>query len=159
MPPLGIAFRQNTRPHRMPLSPPSTPEMVGVEKINLAPTNTLTWLGILLANRKDNYPPPRTLDKSWTKRKQTGIKRLYNQSRASKGIVIDEKNSDKYLKGCMKLAGALFIRSPTDPDYAEQDASALGLLFSTKTRFGIPCFLHLIVVTLTPCRTKRPLLS
>ena len=155
-PPSITAIRQTTPPHDLPPSPPGTPQVI--KTTGSAPTNTPTQLGLVLANQKApvKREPPLTLGDSWKKmkEKQAWIMASYKQSYARVGIVINDATAKQYLKGCMKVATAMFIGPPTDPEYAEQHTYALGLVFSSKMRLGTPSFAYLMVVRLNLCTTK-----
>ena len=134
------AIRQTTPPNDLPPSPPVTPQVI--KTTGFPSTNTPTQLGILLANQKATVKrePPLTLGDSWKKmkEKQAWLMASYKQSYASMGIVINDATAKQYLKGCMKVATAMLIGPPTDPEYAEQHTYALGLVFSSKMRLGTP---------------------
>jgi len=160
-PPSITAIRQTTPPNDLPPSPPVTPQVI--KTTGFPPTNTPTQLGILLANQKATVKrePPLTLGDSWKKmkEKQAWLMASYKQSYASMGIVINDATAKKYLKGCMKVATAMLIGPPTDPEYAEQHTYALGLVFSSKMRLGTPRLAYLMVVKLNRKNSENTSLS
>jgi len=70
----------------------------------------------------------------WTSWEKEKLKDFYEQSAAEKRIEVNAKKSNEYLKRCVKVAAAMVIGPPTDPDWATQQEHALRLVFSTDIR-------------------------
>src|SRR5271170_5186625 len=120
-PPSITAIRQTTPPHALPPSPPVTPQVITAT--SFAPTKPPTQLGILLASQRiTKSPTPLTLDKLWKNNaeKMFRLKDSFKQHCESNGIVINDKKMEQYLNGCTKVAGAMVIGPPTDPEYTKQ---------------------------------------
>jgi hypothetical protein len=146
-PPSIPAIRQTTPPHALPPSPPDTPQVM--KTTSFAPTNTPTKLGIMLARQTNTKSPtPLTLDKLWkNSEKMVRLKDSFKRFCESNGMVINDKKTERFLNGCKKVASAMVIGPPTDPEYAQQHTSALSLVFSLNMRLETPRFVYLMVVS------------
>jgi len=120
-----------------PSSPPIAPAVRRTLTTGFAPKQTPTRLGNLLLSANPGgakHPPPRTLDTLWTSQDKEKFKDFYERSTAAKHVDVNAKKSKEYLKRCVKVATAMVIGPPTDPNWATQQEYALRLVFSTDIR-------------------------